>query len=69
MSVARPFLPATAAKLDDEQLLDRLGAYWEALGVSDPAQASQLAARSLQRLRAASWLAWRSEERRVGKEC
>ncbi|HQC71159.1 MAG TPA: hypothetical protein PLE42_00390 [Candidatus Competibacteraceae bacterium] len=50
VSVARPFLPAAANTLDDEQLLDRLGAYWEALGVSDTTQASQLAARTLQRL-------------------
>lgn len=50
VSVAAPYLPAPVAAPSSELLLDRLGAYWQALGVSDPDQVAALSEQALRRL-------------------
>lgn len=50
VSVAAPYLPAPVAVPSSELLLDRLGAYWRTLGVSDPDQVVALSEQALRRL-------------------
>jgi hypothetical protein len=50
VSVAAPYLSAPAAVPASELLFNRLGAYWRALGVSDPDQVTALSEQALRRL-------------------
>lgn len=49
VSVAEPYLPPLQPAPASEFVLARLGAYWQALGVSDPAQIAALSEQALRR--------------------
>ena len=49
VSVAEPYLPPSQSAPSSEFILARLGAYWQALGVTDPAQVAALSEQALRR--------------------
>ena len=49
VGVTAPYLPTPAGALSSECVLARLGAYWQALGVTDPAQVAALSEQALRR--------------------
>ena len=49
VSVAEPYLPPSQPTPSSEFILARLGAYWQALGVTDPAQVAALSEQALRR--------------------
>ncbi|MDG4553231.1 MAG: hypothetical protein P9E24_03125 [Candidatus Competibacter sp.] len=50
MSAATLYLAAPTATPSDDRLLGRLGAYWRALGVTDPDQVAALSEQALRRM-------------------
>jgi hypothetical protein len=50
VSVAEPYLPPSQPISSSDFVLARLGAYWQALGVTDPAQVAALSEQALRRV-------------------
>lgn len=56
VNVAEPYLPPSQPAPSSEFVLARLGAYWQALGVTDPAQVAALSEQALRRANESSEL-------------